>query len=331
MANGRRHKKIGVFRALQLGDMLCAVPALRALRGGEPDAEIILIGLQWAEDFVERFGKYVDRFIQFPGWPGLPEQTYFPERVTEFLEAMQKERLDLAIQMQGNGNITNSLVNLFGARHTAGHYQLGNFCPNPSYYLPYPERIREADKFLRLMEYLGMPNLGDELELPTTEEEKLEFQAFAKKYKLKLGEYVCLHPGARAEDRRWGAEKFARLAEYILKLGWQVAITGTREEKELTSEIEELTGRKIINLAGKTSLGLLANLIANSRLLVSNDTGVSHVADAVKAPSVVIFGSSDPKVWAPKDRKLHRVVLWEQARSMSRVIGETKLQLQARL
>src|ERR687885_387573 len=77
-------RKIAIFRALYLGDLLCAVPALRSLRHRFPDVEITLIGLPWARDLVRRL-PYIDRLAIFPGYPGIMEVPYDAGRTDAFL------------------------------------------------------------------------------------------------------------------------------------------------------------------------------------------------------------------------------------------------------
>src|SRR4051794_5527792 len=118
MTGAGRIERIAVFRALMLGDMLCAQPALRALREGRPQAEITLIGLPWARALAERW-TCVDRFVAFPGHPGLPESRASEDELNIFVAAMHERHFDLALQMHGNGTITNGIVTAFGARRTA--------------------------------------------------------------------------------------------------------------------------------------------------------------------------------------------------------------------
>jgi hypothetical protein len=78
-------KRIVVLRTLYLGDMLCAVPALRALKRAAPRASVTLVGLQWAREFCSRYRRYVDQFIAFPGFPGLPAQPLEAGAIAGFL------------------------------------------------------------------------------------------------------------------------------------------------------------------------------------------------------------------------------------------------------
>src|SRR5262249_20056841 len=67
-------RRVVCLRALRLGDLPCAVPAFRAIRAALPNAEIVLVILPWAREFVERYAGYLDGFREFPGYPGLPER-----------------------------------------------------------------------------------------------------------------------------------------------------------------------------------------------------------------------------------------------------------------
>lgn len=300
-------KQIVIFRALQLGDMLNAVPAFRTLRSAFPDARITLVGLPWSGAFVERFHHYLDDFIVFPGFPGLPEQALNVSRFPSFLRWMQAMEIDLALQMQGSGEISNSVVSLWGAERCAGFYRPGNFCPNEEFFLEYPETEPEIWRHLRLMEFLGIPLQGDHLEFPLFEKDWEELHQIRNDFGLKRN-FVCIHPGARKQERRWPPEYFAQVADGLASHGLQVVLTGTNEEAHLTAAVASHMSSPAIDLAGKTTLGGLAALLAKARLVVNNDTGISHVTAAVKTPSVILFSASDMDRWAPGNKQLHKVI-----------------------
>ncbi len=316
-------ERIAVLRALQLGDLLCAVPALRALRAVAPRARITLIGLPWARAFVDRFRHYLDGFFEFPGFPGLPEREPSLADLPAFLAAAASERFDLAIQMHGSGEITNPVAVLLGARHTAGFYVPGQFCPDSERFLPYPSAAPEVHRHLKLMAFLGAPSRGDHLEFPIRSEDRAALAALVAPKRLQPREYVCVHPGARAADRRWQPHAFARVADEAAALGLRVVLTGSDEERPLTAAVAASMRYQALDLAGRTSLGSLAALIERARALASNDTGVSHIAAALGVPSVVIFTASDPARWAPLDRRRHRAVTAGPG-DIERAIAETR-------
>jgi ADP-heptose:LPS heptosyltransferase len=90
--------------------------------------------------------------------------------------------------------------------------------------------------------------------------------------------------------------------------GYRVVLTGTPDEAGIAADVAGRMRYGALNLAGRTSLGAMAALLSEASLLVSNDTGVSHLAAALHVPSVIVFIASDPDRWSPLDRRLHRVV-----------------------
>jgi ADP-heptose:LPS heptosyltransferase len=299
-------RRVAVFRALQLGDVLCAVPALRALRRANPDAEITLIGLPWAQTLCRRLGRYVDGFMAFPGYPGLPERPPQLGELPGFLAAVQARRFDLAIQLHGAGTITNPLVAAFAAARHAGFYRPGEYCPDPATFLPYPEGGHEVWRLLRLMAFLQIPTDGEHLEFPLLPADREVLAEIAELAALRPGAYACVHPGARWRGKCWPAERFAAVADFLAEAGLPVVLTGAAAETDLTEAVRRAMRRPALDAARHDlPLGALAALVADARLLVSNDTGVAHLATALGTPSVVIFSASDPVRWAPLDARRH--------------------------
>jgi ADP-heptose:LPS heptosyltransferase len=300
-------EKIAIFRALQLGDMLCAVPALRALRRAKPEAHITLIGLPWARSFIERYAHLVDELIVFPGAVGFPEQAETNEHLEGFWQAMCERRFDLAIQMHGSGGIANDIVEKMGARANAGFVEAGE-APKDGIFIGWPDALPEILRYTALINAMGIETQDSSLEIPLSNNDRAECATLMDTYALRPDRLILVHPGAQLPSRRWPADRFARVASLLADDGWQIAITGTAAERIFTTSIALATNARAVDLAGKTSLGGLAALVSKARLVVCNDTGMSHVAAAMKTPSVVIALGSDTQRWAPLDHERHRLL-----------------------
>ena len=301
-------REIAVFRALQLGDLLCVIPALRALRRAFPRARVTLIGLPWARSLVTRFGRYLDSFLPFPGLPGFPEQECDVAALPEFLRSAQARQFDLALQLHGSGVLSNPLVLLLGARQAAGYFRPGDYCPDAERFLPWRPEDHEVERYLALLRGLGIPAAEATLEFPLWEADRDELRAGAARHGFAARDYVCVHPGSQLPSRRWPPERFAAVADALAADGLRVVLTGVAGEAELTRRVAHAMRAPAVDLAGKTTLGGIAALIDGARLLVSNDTGVAHVAAARRTPSVRISCGGDERRWAPLDDTWHRVL-----------------------
>lgn len=300
-------RSIAVFRALQLGDLLCVVPALRALRAAAPDAAITLIGLPWAAGFVARFSNYLDKHMAFPGFPGLPETTPELGRMPAFFATAQQHHFDLAIQLHGSGVLTNPIAVAFGATRNAGFYLPGQYCPDPHYFAPWSETEHEVLRALRLMDFLGIETHGAALEFPLRDDDYRALRSVEATLPAPAS-YACIHPGARLASRRWPPQRFAQVADGLAAQGLHIVVTGSEQERSITQAVMAAMRAPAIDLTGRTDLGALAALIAHARLVVCNDTGISHIAAGVATPSVIVCSGADPGRWAPLDRRRHRLL-----------------------
>lgn len=300
---------IAIFRALQLGDMMCAIPAIRSLRKAKPNARITWIGLPGSESIAKRYSNYFDEFIPFPGYPGLPEQNFDQEKYDIFLSEIRSRSFDLILQMQGNGTIVNDLIKTFGSTAVAGFSPFStNVQSTREHWLPYPNFGHEIERHVQLMQSLGIDNFGLDMEFPLDTPDYNDFEKL--KLNIEPGKYICIHPGSRGIWRQWPPLYFAALGDYCLKMGYKIVLTGTKDELKIVENVADLIKGTCIIAAGRTSLGAAGVLIKQSFALVSNCTGVSHMAAAFKTQSIVISMDGEPERWAPLDRELHRTIDW---------------------
>src|SRR5918912_245405 len=338
--------KIAVFRALYLGDLLLAGPALRALRAGFPEAEITLIGLPWAASFARRFRRYVDRFVEFGGYPGIDEVAVDPGRSAQFVQEQRAYGYDLVVQMQGSGRTSNPCALALGGRMTAGYYE-GKPPPGLTFGAPYPDDQPEVLRNVGLISLLGCPHRGLELEFPLFARDRAEAAAL-----------LTPHPPAPSPSRGEGeraASPLPRQGEGPGAARWPMApprglrprvraahgagrarrARGGRARRPLigihagahaparrwpaerfavvADHLAQRFGAQIV-LTGGPGEEEIAHAVAAGGPLAGggapglNGAGQTSLADALGTPSVTIFGPADHRRWAPLAQTRHPIV-----------------------
>lgn len=271
-----------VLRALGVGDLTTAVPALRALRRAHPDQTLALITPAWLTPLVDLIGG-IDRLIDAPGLGHLPWTGPTPQ---------------IAVNLHGRGPQSHHMLTtthpdrlLAYANPDAGHHDGPRWRADE----------HEVDRWCRLLEEAGVSAHPEDLHLdsrglPAAPEEP---------------GYTLVHPGAASGARRWPPERFAAVARGELAAGRAVLVSGGHAEVELARGVAEAAGLPASAVqAGHMDLLELAALVANAGRVVSGDTGVAHLATAFRTPSVTIFGPTPPAHWGPRvDRSLH-ATLW---------------------
>lgn len=258
-----------VLRARGLGDLLTAVPALRALRRALPEHRIVVATRPWLTGLVTTIDAVDDvhptRELAPLSWAGHPP--------------------DLAVNLHGPGPQSHQLLlDISPHRLVAfGRPDLG--VPGPVWNPEEHERARWCRLMTSTWDVRADP---DDVRLPPP------------MMTPRASRVAIVHPGAESASRRWPPERFAAVARWLRKHDVPVIVTGSRSERRLTTRVVRLAGLLPgANLAGRTDLMTLASLVASARLVVSNDTGVAHLASAYRVPSVVLFGPTLPRLWGP--------------------------------
>lgn len=288
-----------------LGDLLCTVPALRALRARLPVAHVALITFAEMHDVVNRMRPYVDELMAFPGHPDIPERPVRWSEVPGFYADARARGFDLALQMYGANPAANEVTERLGARRTGGFLVPGSSDPDPSTHLAYPVHAHEVRRHLLLLWHLGAGPEPEALEFPVREADRATAAQLGADRKLHTP-YALVHPGATSSSRRWAPERFARVADALHCRGLRVGIVGTGVERPLAGAVLRAMHAPAVDLTGTTELGTLAALVAEASILVGNDSGPGHLAAAVGTPSVTLFLSGDPVRWAYESER-HRV------------------------
>jgi ADP-heptose:LPS heptosyltransferase len=271
-----------VLRALGLGDLATAVPAIRGLRAAHPAEPLALAapaGLTPLIELIGGVGPIVD---------------------TAGLDAPLPDDLgpSIAVNLHGCGPESHRLL------QSLSPGKLWAFASAEAGFLDGPPwdagEEHEVARWCRMLRHYGIGADPADLGLAVP------------KVPVPRGRTI-IHPGAKSGTRRWPPERFAAVARALRADGHRIAVTASGDERALAVRVAEAAGLTSDDVP-VTGLDELAALVAHARLVISGDTGISHLATAYGTPSVTLFGPMSPARWGPPDRPYHRK-LWKGTRS----------------
>jgi len=187
---------------------------------------------------------------------------------------------------------------------------------NRRYHLDKQSLPLMMQRFVALAHPRGhLPQSKDELPLPRLDIKSQALSSVADNFSLKIDNnqpVLILCPGAEfGSAKQWPAQHYAAVARYYLDQGWQVWFFGSTKDEWICNEIDRLASNRCNNLAGKTSLSEVVTLMSAANLVVSNDSGLMHIAAALHKPLVAVYGSTDPGFTPPlnENAKIERLGL----------------------
>lgn len=276
------------LRALGLGDLLTAVPALRALRRGLPEHELVLATPSGLHALARR-AEACDRCVAVSGLGGAA------------VALAGERRPAVAVNLHGSGPQSHAVLlgtapgRLLAFVHE-DHADIG-----PAWDESEHERVR----WCRLLEWYGVPAEPDDLAVAV--------DPLTGPLAGPLSGATVVHSGASAPARRWPLERWASVVRRLEDGGHRVVVTGGPDEWARARALVHRARLPVDRcLAGRTSAVDLLDVVGAARVVLSGDTGIAHLASAARAPSVVLFGPVSPARWGPPDAPWHRA-LWHGA------------------
>lgn len=283
--------KILIIGPSWVGDTIMSQALFKFLKRNNPDVTINVLAPKWTFSVLSRMPE-VTAAIEMPIKHG---ELKLKERV-EIAKKLRQEKYQQAIILPNS--FKSALIPLLaGIPKRTGW--LGEF----RYLVLNDYRKLDEERYpLMIEQYLALGvSPGTALTKPypypefqiTSEQQ----QAVLKKHKPIWRGKPILGVGAGAEfgpAKRWPEEYFAQVINKKLDEGWDVWLFGSQRDKVITDKIMELTHHRCENIAGRSELAETIDLVSLTRAVITNDSGLMHIAAALKKPLIALYGSTSP-------------------------------------
>ena len=288
-------RRVLVVRLRSIGDTVLATPSLHALRRFLPDARIDVLLEDWVAPLLEGSSE-VDRVVTV-------ERKSTASRLF-VAHRLRAENYDVVYNLHG-GSTAALLTRATGARHRVGfadyaYARLHNHAAPPSSELWGREKTHSVEQQLALLGWTGVPVT----DRPATRLAVTTGAASNVARRLREAgvresdRFALIHPAAAFDTKTWAAENFARIVEHLAGRGLAAVAVAAPNEAQVVANLRERSSAPLVSF---TDLRLpeITALAARAALFVGNDSGVAHIAAAVRVPQVVVFGSSNVAHWRP--------------------------------
>ena len=289
-------RKILVVGPSWVGDMVMAQSLYKRLRRQDPDCEIHVLAPGWSKPVLERMPE-VARTIEQPLGHG--EFGLFARRALG--RSLRSENYSQAIVLPRS--FKSALVPLFAAipLRTGFRGEMRYGLLNDIREFDETRLDQTVKRFVALGARPGDPELS-EIESPRLETTPDQRSATIERFQLDSeADSVALMPGAEyGPAKRWPIDYYADLAARLNRVGIAVRVLGSEKERDLGETIVRATdGDLTRNLCGETSLAEVTDLLSASKAVVTNDSGLLHMAAAVGTQVIALYGSSSPGFTPP--------------------------------
>jgi heptosyltransferase-1 len=286
-----------IIRPSAIGDVVMASPMIKVLREGNPEARLVWLAEPQVRDLLCA-NPQLDQVIIWPKgkWRDLFRRGRLIALVREIrclARTLRRENFDLALDVQGLLR-SRLLAWLSGARERVGFEsrEPGRFLLTRV--VPRGSDKRMSSEYFRLMESLDLQPGAFRPEVIVSGPNREEAARILREAGL-AGKFAVICPFTTRPQKHWFEERWAALAlEIEARFGLPVILLGGPGDAEGSRRIQTLTGGRIHDFAGRTSLGQTAAIIESCALLVGVDTGLTHMGTAFARPTAALFGATCP-------------------------------------
>ena len=311
--------KILIINPFGIGDVLFTTPLIRNLKYHFRESFLGYLANQRTAGFLVDYPK-IDRVFVYErdefNQLYRKSKLAFMKRGLFFLQEIKQAQFDLAIDLSLNATMS-FLMGLIGIPRRIG-FDYKNRSPFLTTKIPLAgyENKHVVEYYLSLLEGLGLEAKIKELEFPLQDKDRQWAHEFWKKNGIFAGDLVVgIVPGGGASwgkdalYKRWPPEKYAKLADKIVeKFCAKIILMGNQNEVSLCQQVTSTMRAQAYLAGGESTIGQFAALLKSCRLNIVNDGGPLHVAVAVGAKTVSIFGPVDDQVYGPYPVAEHMIV-----------------------